>query len=136
MSNGSNYRSWGLTILRVVVGIAFLMHGWQKLFVWHFAGVAGFLGHLGVPLPMVAAVVLTLVEFFGGAALVLGWFTRWAAWLIAIDMVVAILLVHLKGGFFLPQGFEYALTLLAANIALALAGPGAASVDGVLGKKG
>jgi len=136
MSNGSNQGSWGLTILRVVVGIAFLMHGWQKLFVLHFAGVAGFLGHLGIPLPMVTAVVLTLVEFLGGAALVLGLFTRWAAWLLAIDMLVAILLVHLKGGFFLPQGFEYALALLAANIALALTGPGAASVDGALAKKG
>jgi putative oxidoreductase len=120
----------------VVVGIAFLMHGWQKLFVLHFAGVAGFFGHLGIPLPMVAAVVVTLVEFLGGIALVLGLFTRWAAWLLAIDMVVAILQVHLKGGFFLPQGYEYALALLAANIALALTGPGAASVDGVLGKKG
>jgi len=136
MSNGSNHSSWGLTVLRVVVGIVFLKHGWQKLFVWHFAGVAGFLGHLGVPLPMVAAVVLSLVEFLGGAALLLGVFTRWAAWLLAIDMVVAILLVHLKNGFFMPQGYEFALTLLAANIALALTGSGVASVDATLAKKG
>lgn len=135
MSNGSKYGPWGITILRVEVGLVFLMHGWQKLFVLHFAGVAGFLGHLGVPLPMVAAVVLTLVEFLGGAALVLGLFTRWVPWLLAIDMVVAILLVHLKNGFFVP-GVEFALTLLAANIALALAGPGEASADGVLAKKG
>jgi putative oxidoreductase len=80
----------------------------------------------------VAAVVLTLVEFVGGALLVLGLFTRWAAWLLAIDMVVAILLVHLKKGFFNPQGFEYPLTLLAANIAIAFAGPGAGAVDRVI----
>ena len=49
-----------------------------------------------MPAPGVAAVVVTLVEFVGGALLVLGLFTRWAAWLLAIDMVVAILLVHLK----------------------------------------
>ena len=85
-----------------------------------------------MPAPAAAAVVLTLVEFVGGALLVLGLFTRWAAWLLAIDMVVAILLVHLKKGFFNPQGFEYPLTLLATNIAIALAGPGAASVDGVI----
>jgi len=135
MSNGSNRASCGLTILRVVVGIVFLMHGWQKLFTLHFAGVAGFLGQLGVPAPAVMAVVVTLVEFLGGIALILGLFTRWAAWLLAIDMVMAILLVHLKKGFFLP-GIEFALTLLAASVALALAGPGSASVDGVLGKKG
>ena len=135
MSNGSNRASCGITVLRVVVGIVFLMHGWQKLFVFHFAGVAGFLGQLGVPAPSVMGVVLTLVEFLGGIALILGLFTRWAAWLLALEMVVAILLVHLKHGFFMPQGFEYALTLLAANIALALNGPGTASIDGVLGRK-
>ena len=135
MSNGSKHAACGITILRVVVGIVFLMHGWQKLFVFHFAGVAGFLGQLGVPAPSVMGVVLTLVEFLGGIALILGLFTRWAAWLLAIEMVVAILLVHFKHGFFMPQGFEFALTLLAANLALALNGPGSASVDGVLGRK-
>ncbi|HUJ96067.1 MAG TPA: DoxX family protein [Terriglobales bacterium] len=135
MSNGRNESSWGLTILRVVVGLAFLLHGWQKLFVMHVSGVGGFLGSLGVPVPGLAAWVLTLVEFLGGAALILGLFTRWVAWLLAVDMVMAMLLVHAKHGFFYP-GVEYALTLMAANIALALTGPGAASVDGVLAKKG
>ena len=132
MNHSSNSQPWGLTVLRVVVGAVFLMHGCQKLFVMGFHGVAGFLGVLGVPAPAAAAVVLTLVEFVGGALLVLGLFTRWAAWLLAIDMVMAILLVHLKKGFFNPQGFEYPLTLLAASIAIALGGPGAASVDGVI----
>ncbi len=132
MNHSSNLQPWGLTVLRVVVGAVFLIHGCQKLFVFGFHGVAGFLGPLGVPAPAVAAVVLTLVEFVGGALLVLGLFTRWAAWLLAIDMVVAILLVHLKKGFFNPQGFEYPLTLLAANIAIAVAGPGAGAVDGVI----
>ena len=60
---------------------------------------------------------------------------RWVAALIGIDMLVAILVVHLKNGFFNPRGFEYPLTLLAACITLMLAGAGAASVDGALAKR-
>ena len=60
MNHSSNSQPWGLTVLRVVVGAVFLMHGCQKLFVWGFHGVAGFLGPLGVPAPAAAAVVLTL----------------------------------------------------------------------------
>jgi len=125
-------KGWGLSILRVAVGIVFVAHGSQKLFVFGFAGVQGMLTQLGFPIPMVLAWILTLVEFLGGIALVLGLYTRWAAILLAINMAVAILKVHLPGGFFLPKGFEFAFTLFAANIALALAGPGAASLDRLL----
>jgi putative oxidoreductase len=135
MSNGASQQSWGLTVLRVIVGIVFLMHGGQKLFIYGFHGVAGMMATLGIPLPMISAVVVSLIEFLGGLALVAGLFARWAAALIAIDMVVAILAVHLKNGFFNPQGFEYPLTLLAACIALLLAGTSAASVDGALAKR-
>jgi hypothetical protein len=47
---------------------------------------------------------------------------------------VAILKVHLKGGFFMPAGYEYALTLFAASVARA--GPGAAAIDQFIGKRG
>lgn len=135
MSN-SRFASCGLTILRVVVGAVFLAHGAQKLFTYHISGVAGMFGHIGIPLPGISAAVVTLVEFFGGIALVLGLVTRLAAALIAFDMLVAILAVHLKNGFFMPMGYEYALTLLAANLCLVLAGAGCFSVDGLLfGKK-
>jgi putative oxidoreductase len=133
MSNGSAARDWGLTILRVMVGVVFLMHGGKK-FSMGFSTVAGFMGHSGFPLPMVCAVVVTLVEFFGGLALLLGLFTRWAAAIIAIEMLVAVLKVHLKGGFFLPAGFEFALSMAAANVTLALAGPGALALDRLRGR--
>jgi putative oxidoreductase len=122
MSNGSN-QSWGITVLRIVVGIVFLAHGAQKVFTFGHHGVTGM------------SVVLMAVEFLGGAALVLGLLTRWAAALNGFDMVVAILAVHLKNGFFNPMGFEYPLTLLAACIALTVIGPGAGSVDGALAKR-
>ena len=135
MNHSSNSQSWGLTVLRVVVGIVFLVHGGQKLFIWGFHGIAGFLGGLGIPFPMFSGVVLTLVELLAGAALVLGLLTRWAAMLLALEMLVAILTFHLKHGFFVPAGVEYPLMLLTANVTLLLSGPGAASVDGVIAKR-
>ena len=128
-------QGWGITVLRVIVGIVFLAHGGQKLFVWGFSNVAGFFGQVGIPFPMLAAIVVTLVEFLGGLALLLGLFSRWAAIPLAINMLVAILVVHLRGGFFVPEGVEFTLTLLAANVALALLGSGEASVDRLLGKR-
>ena len=130
--NNSNRQLWGPTLLRSVIGIVFLMHGGQKLFVWGFHGVASFFGHIGVPLPAFFAVVVTLVEFIGGAALVLGLCTRWVALPLMIDMLVAILTVKLKGGFFAPQGFEYELTLMIASLSLAIMAGGRASLDSLI----
>jgi putative oxidoreductase len=124
---GSNAQSFGLAVLRIVIGVVFFMHGYQKLFKMGFHGVAGMFGHLGIPLPMLFAVVVTLVEFVGGILLITGLATRVPATLLAIDMFVAILTVHLKKGFFSP-GVEFPLTLLAGAICLALSGGGSASV--------
>jgi putative oxidoreductase len=123
-------QGWGLTVLRVVIGIVFLVHGGQKLFLMGFDGVAGFLGSLGVPAPGLFAVIVTLVELLGGLALILGLFTRVVAVLLAGDMLVAILTVHLPNGFLAANnGYELPLVLLAASVALAVAGPGEAALD-------
>jgi len=128
MNNGSGAGSWGIALLRLVVGVIFVMHGWQKLSMG-FQYVAGFLGSLHVPQPTLAAVLLTIVELLGGIGLILGVLTRYVAALLAIDMLVAIILVHLKNGFFSPKGVEFPLLLLAANLNVLLAGAGALSVS-------
>ena len=133
--SSSGTSAWGLLFLRLAVGVVFVMHGGQKIFVHGISGMAGFLGQLGFPLPLVFAVIVALVEFLGGLALILGLFTRYAAALIATVMLVAMLFVHLKNGFFLPRGFEFTLTLLAANLALALSGPGALALGSKIGKR-
>lgn len=126
-------QGWGLTILRVVVGSVFLVHGFQKLFLIGFGGVAGMMEGLGVPAPGLFAVILTLVELLGGLALILGLFTRVVAIPLAIDMLVATLTVHLPNGFSAANGgYEFTLVLLAASLALAVAGPGEAALDRVL----
>ena len=122
---------WGVLPLRLVLGLVFVAHGAQKLFGFGLAGTAGFLGSLGVPLPTVAAAGLITVELLGGVALILGAWTRTVAALLAADMLVAILTVHLRGGFFVPDGVEFVLTLLGGCLTLVGLGAGPCSVDGV-----
>ena len=124
-----------LAILRIVAGAVLLAHGAQKVFVFGHAGVTGAFAGMGVPLPALSAAVVATVELLGGLALVLGFCTRLAALLLAIDMLGAILLVHAKNGFFLPTGTEFVLTLFGATVALAIAGGGAASIDARLAER-
>lgn len=119
----------GVLMLRLALGTVFVMHGWQKLAVMGHAGVAGFLTQLGVPFPGVSAALLIAVELGGGLALLAGAFTRVAGLLIAAAMLVAVVTVHLPNGYFLPNGYEFTLTLLLANLSVAMTGAGAYSVD-------
>jgi putative oxidoreductase len=124
-----------LAVLRVVLGVTFILHGGQKLFVYGFDGVTGAFGQMGIPAPGFFGPFVALVEFFGGIAITLGLLTRLAALGIGSTMVVAILTVHLKQGFFNPGGVEFPLSLLGSAIALLIAGAGAYSVDAVIAKR-
>ncbi len=125
-------REWGMTILRVVIGIAFVVHGGQKLFITGFAGVTAYMAHIGIPLPGIAGPLVSLVEFLGGLALVVGLLSRWAALLLVCDMTVAILKVNIHRGFMGPGGAELPLVLLVANLAVAAHGSGALSLEALL----
>ncbi len=130
-------QGWGITVLRVVTGIVFLMSGGQKLFGLGFSAVAEELVKLQVPLALLTATAATLVEFLGGAALVLGLFTRWVSIPLAIVMAVDILLFHPPSGFFVNNiGYEYALLRLAACVTLVLVGPGKAALSSILLPRG
>jgi len=115
--------------LRIVVGLVFLMHGGQKLFVFGPAGTADIMGKLGLPLPLMSAAVVITVELLGGLAILLGAFARLAGALLAFEMVVAILVARLAGGFFAPYGYEFEFTLLGACLTFALSGPGRVSLE-------
>ncbi|CAN5916795.1 DoxX family protein [soil metagenome] len=131
------HQAIGVAILRVVTGIVFAAHGYQKLFVYGMVGVQGAFTKMGAPMPTITGPLVALLEFFGGLALIIGLLTRLAAIGLAIDMLGAILIVHLASGFFLPAGYEFALLLMAASLTVAVAGPGAFSVDGsIAGRNG
>ena len=126
-----------LAILRLVLGIVFIAHGGQKLFVYGLDGVAASFAQMGMPLPGVLGPLVAFGEFFAGLGLVVGLLTRVAAAGMALTMLGAIGLVHLDGGFFAPSGFEFQLVLLASTVALALTGAGSWSADGVIaGRRG
>src|SRR2546429_7269214 len=113
MANGSNQQR-GLTVLRVIVGAIFLVHGAQKLFVFGFYGVAGMLGGMGIPVPAVSAAIPTVVEFPGGIALILCVVSSWAAAPVSMRMIVAALLVFPHNGFFQPKGYRNPLSSITA----------------------
>lgn len=126
---GDRFARWGMLPLRIAVGLVFLMHGGQKLFAFGLAGTTDIMGKLGLPLPEVCAAVVITVELLGGLAILLGVFTRLAGALLAFEMVVAILVARLHGGFFAPYGYEFELTLLAACLTFASTGPGRVSLE-------
>jgi putative oxidoreductase len=125
----------GLAVLRVVLGIVFAAHGAQKVFVMGIPGLAESFAAVGVPLAGIAAPAVALLELVGGLALIGGLFVTPIALGLTAVMIGALFLVHLAAGFFLPNGYEFVLTLGAGAVALALAGPGAWSLDGVLAKR-
>ena len=127
---------YGLAILRVVLGIAMLVHGWSKLN-GGVDNVAGFFGGtLGIPAPGLMAWVVTIVELVVGILLVVGFLTQIAGILIALDMLGAILFAYLlRGSPFIENGaitWEKEAVFAAAALCIVLAGPGAWSVDDVL----
>ncbi len=119
----------GFAVLRIATGIVFAAHGYQKVFGMGTSGVTGFFTQLGIPLPGVAAILVSSLEFGGGIALALGILTRFIAVGFVVDMLGAIFFLHWKNGFFLPTGIEFVGMLMVSALALAVGGPGAFSVD-------
>ena len=120
----------GMLVLRVVVGLTFAMHGWQKFSEFTIAGTQAAFRSLGVPLADIAAPGLATLELVGGIALILGVLTRIFAALFIVDMLGAMFFVHRTNGFFVANnGIELVLLLAAACLLFVLAGAGLYSAD-------
>jgi putative oxidoreductase len=125
-----------LLLLRLVLAAIFIVHGYQKVFGMGMSGVTGMFTQIGVPAPAIMAPLISVIELVGGIALLFGAFTRVAAFLIACDMLGAIVLVHAKNGFLAPKGVEVPLGDLAMLVTVALLGAGAYSIDALLARRG
>jgi putative oxidoreductase len=123
---------WGLIPLRIAVGVIFLMHGWQKVFVFGISGTSDILRWVGIPFPTFFGVVVMTTELLGGLAVMLGVFARGAALFLAVDMTVAIFAARISGGFFTPNGFEFEMVLLGATLTIAAMGTGGGSLGRML----
>lgn len=125
-----NYGLYGPLLLRLGLAAVFIVHGYPKLF-GGLAGTAQFFESVGIRPGKFWALVVGIVEFFGGILLVVGLFVQPVAILFAIDMIVAIWKVKYKQGFSSPAGggYEFDLMLLIMALALLVLGGGAYSID-------
>lgn len=131
-----------LTILRIALAVVIFPHGAQKLLGW-FGG-HGFKGTMGfftgsLKVPSVLALGVILIEFFAPIFLLIGLGTRLAALAIAVVMIVAVFMVHLRVGFFMNwfgaqegEGYEFHLLVVGIAAALLIGGGGAYAVDALI----
>ena len=130
---------FALTVVRLVLGVTFFMHGAQKMLGWFggygfHATMGTFTHYLGIPAPL--AFLAICAEFFGGLGLLVGLLSRVAALGIMVNMLVAIATVHHVNGFFMNwtgqqkgEGFEFHILAIALAIIVLVKGSGAVSID-------
>ena len=122
-----------LLVVRILVGVVLIAHGWQKFAQYGIGGTAAGFEKMGVPLPAVSAAYAAVVELVGGVALLVGAGTVIAGVLVVLDMLGAFVLVHIGNGVFVTDnGFELVWMIAAVALALVAVGPGRFSVDHAL----
>jgi putative oxidoreductase len=124
------------TFLRVVVGIMFLMHVMTKFRIGPDTVAANIFTKNGIEPALIWTYIVMALESVGGVCLIIGLFTRFFAAALAIEMLVALVFVHMKHGYAAGGGgYEYVLLIGAVCFVLAIRGGGPWSVDRYLGKE-
>lgn len=124
------------TFVRIVVGIMFLMHVSVKFKFGAHAVAASIFAKNGIEPALAWTYFIMFIELVGGVCLIIGLFTRFVAAALAIEMLVALLFVHLPKGYAAGGGgYEYVLLIGAVCFIIAIRGGGPYSVDRVIGKE-
>src|SRR5215469_12789288 len=148
LMNGEQWRRWIPVPLRIILGVGFMVHGWAKL----SRGPAAFaelLEQAHVPLPLANAWLVTLLEIFGGLALLIGAFVAVVSVPLILSMLGAMFTVNIKYGFsavntigltaegpkFGPPGYEINLLYISCLVALILGGAGPLSIDALRSRR-
>ena len=122
-----------LTVARVILGVIFFAHGWQKVVTNGLSGTAGAFEKMGVPAPTLSAWFAGLAELLGGALLIVGFAVPIVAIVLIIDMLGAIFTVHIDSGFFATGGgIELPLVLIAGLLAVAAVPQTSLGIDALL----
>jgi putative oxidoreductase len=133
------YASWrdiAGTLVRVVVGIMFLMHVSAKFKIGAAAVAANVMSKNGLEPGLAFAYAAIILETVGGVCLIIGLFTRFFAAALAIEMAIALLFVHLPKGYAAGGGgYEYVLLIGVVLLAIAIRGGGPYSADRMIGKE-
>lgn len=132
-----DYASIGLLVIRLVFGLTFAAHGAQKLFGWFggygIAGTGGYFESIGIKPGKPMATLAGLGEFGGGLFFAAGLLTPLAAVAMTVTMIVAIITVTGKSGYWITaNGSEYNVAVIAVAVGVALTGPGAFALDTLL----
>ena len=117
---------WGVTAVRVMTGLLFAIHGYQK-FAGGIGGVSAYFAKVSIPLPVVMAPFIAGLELVGGILLILGLATRVVGGLFALEMLVTTLWVKIPSSGWNASDLDR--MLLVACVLFVLAGPGAAALD-------
>jgi putative oxidoreductase len=124
------------TLARIVVGIMFVMHVSTKFKLGADAVAANIFAKNGIEPALLWTYVIMFLESVGGVCLIIGLFTRFFAAALAIEMLVALLMVHLPKGYAAGGGgYEYVLLIGVACLTIAIRGGGPYSVDRAIGKE-
>ena len=132
----ATWRDISYTLVRIVVGVVMIMHVWGKFKIGAGAVAANVMAKNGLEPSMAFAYAAIFLEAVGGVCLIIGLFTRFFAAALAIEMLIALFVVHWARGFSVSQGgYEFVLLLGVVLFAIAIRGGGPYSADNAIGKE-